>query len=133
MGSAATKAKARWNASRYRQVKVSVAPEIAEAFKCACEMADVSMAGELSRFMSDYCAVASGKKHKITDEDNLSTRRKRKKAVIDITKRMERLLDAEINCHDNVPENLRGASAYEETEDIISTIGEVIALLETIY
>jgi len=131
MGKAANRAKTKWNASRYKQIKVSVAPEIAAAFKLACEIAGVSMAGEISRFMSEYSATC--KKLTLTPEEDLSTRRKRRKVFVGMTCQMERLRDAEMYSHDNVPENLRGSSAYEEDEERISRMDEVLELLETIY
>ena len=62
MSDLATKAKARWNAANYVQLKVSVRPEIAAAFKAACAASGVSMAGELSRFMAEYSATPGTKK-----------------------------------------------------------------------
>jgi hypothetical protein len=52
MGKTSNETKARWNAAHYTQVKVSVKPEVAEAFKNRCRADGVSMAAELSRFMS---------------------------------------------------------------------------------
>jgi len=131
MGNAANMAKSRWNDAHYKQIKVSVDPELAAAFKRACRIADVSMAGEISKFMSEYCKT--GKKRKTEVKDDFSTRRKRRKSVADIISRMECIRDAESLCHDNVPENLRGSSAYEDAEESLSTMDEVIDLLESIY
>jgi hypothetical protein len=44
---AATQAKKRWNAAHYTAVKVSIAPDVATAFKNACTEVGVSMAGKL--------------------------------------------------------------------------------------
>ena len=132
MGKSANRAKTKWNASRYKQVKVSIAPDIAIAFKFACEAAELSMASEISKFMSDYCAIAK-KKSKTAAANDLSTRSKRCKKVSEITRLMEQVRDAETISHENVPENLRGASTYEDAEDSLSRMDEVIDLLETIY
>jgi hypothetical protein len=132
MGTAANKAKSKWNALRYKQVKVSVDPEIADAFKYACETAGVSMAGELSRFMSEFSAVAKRRKLAATADD-FTTRRKRRKAVAEMISRMEQVRDAEMHSHDNVPENLRGSCDYEEAEERILIMDEAIELLESIY
>jgi esterase/lipase len=132
MGNAATKAKAKWNAARYKQIKVSIAPEIASAFKAACETAGVSMAGELSRFMAEYCSIAK-KRNTVSAGDDLATRRQRRKEVAQMALKMEQVRDAEVCSHENVPENLRGASAYEDAEDSISKMDEVIDLLGDIY
>jgi HEPN domain-containing protein len=90
------------------------------------------MASEISKFMSDYCAIAK-KKPKTAAANDLSARSKRCKKVSEITRLMEQVRDAETISHENVPENLRGASAYEDAEDSLSRMDEVIELLETIY
>lgn len=131
MGHPASRAKTKWNAAHYKQIKISVDPDLAATFKAECEAANVSMAGELSRFMSEYCAVA--KKRNMAASDDVSTRRKRRKTVTAIARKMEQVRDAEMRYCDNVPENLRGSVAYESTEESISKMDEVIDLLETIY
>jgi len=128
MGESANRAKARWNATNYTQVKVSVNPGIAAAFKTACAAGGVSMAGVLSQFMLEYGAAA-----KDTVPGNLSTRRKRRKAAAEVASRLETIREAETASHENVPENLRGTEAYEATEDIISALDEAIGLLGCIY
>jgi hypothetical protein len=130
MGKASTRAKTKWNSENYKQVKVSIDPEIASAFKSACEAAGVSMAGELSRFMEEYCGLSRKRSTVMLD---VSTRSKRRKVVAEALSNMEMVRDAESACHDNVPENLRGAAAYEVAEEIISTMDEVIDLLGNIY
>ena len=131
MGIAASKATAKWVAANLKQVKVAVNPDIAISFKSACETEGVSMASELSRFMAEYCKV-SKKRAPVLQED-VSTRRKRRKLVTDTIGRMKRVRDAEIRYKDNFPENLRGTSMYESTEESISVIEETIELLESIY
>ena len=132
MGEAANRAKARWNATNYAQVKVSVDPEIAAAFKAACAAGGVSMAGVLSQFMSEYGGAAARVREPAIP-GSLSTRRKRRKATAEVASRLEMILEAETASHENVPENLRGAEAYETTEDIISALDEAIRLLGCIY
>ena len=132
MGNAASRAKTKWNASRYKQVKVSVDPGIALAFKTACEAAEVSMAGALSRFMAEYGAVAKERKP-VTVAADLSTRKKRRKSIDEMISNIERIRDAESSSHDNVPENLRGTESYEATTESLSVMDEVLDLLGTIY
>jgi len=132
MSSPANMAKTKWNAAHYKQLKFNISPKIAAEFKRACEKAGVSMACEISRFMAGYSAVAVERKAKPAEAD-LTTRRKRRKTVANIILQMERVLDAETESHENVPENLRNSDAYEEDEERINTIGEAVELLESIY
>jgi hypothetical protein len=113
-----------------RQVKALVDAGTADAFKAACAKAGVSMAGELSRFMSEYSKTA--KKPKLPSED-VSTRRNRRRRVAAIIGQMERIRDAEQGYCENFPENLRTSAPYESSEESVSVMDEVIGLLEAIY
>jgi len=122
--------KLRETVSGQKQVKVMVDADIAKAFKIACADAGVSMAVELSRFMSKYGKMT--KKRKIV-VDNVSTRKNRRKQVETIIKKMEHIRDAEMCYHDNFPGNLKTSAPFEATEESISIMGEVIDLLYAIY
>ena len=116
--------------SGQKQVKVTVDADIAKAFKIACADAGVSMAGELSRYMSEYGKVTKKRK---TIVDDVSTRKNRRKQVETIINNMERIKDAEMRYHDNFPENLKTSVPFEATEESITIMGEVIDLLYAIY
>jgi len=131
LSSAASRAKTKWNASHYKQLKFSVSPEIAAAFKTSCENAGVSMAGEISRFMAEYSAVTITRK--MEPVETLSTRRKRRKVVAEMALQMECVLEAEMRSHERVPENLRGSNAYEDDDGRISSMEEATELLRSIY
>jgi len=136
LSSAATRAKARWNAANYVQLKVSVYPEIAAAFKAACAAAGVSMAGELSRFMAEYAAGEATNKtatSRAAGTDSASTMKKRRKAVRDVTEVLEQVRDAEERFIGNAPENLQSAPVYESAEQYVAVLGDVIDQLGAIY
>jgi hypothetical protein len=114
----------------YKQVKVSVKPELATAFKSACESANVSMAGEISLFMSQYVGACANKGGYSPD---LSTRGKRRAAVNNIVKLLERVRSNEERCRDNIPDNLQGGSAFDNAEQSVSMLDEAIELLESTY
>jgi esterase/lipase len=132
MPSAANRAKAKWNASNYVQIKVSVYPEVAVAFKGACTANGVSMAGVLSQFMGSYSA-APVVKATATAADPLSNRKKRRKLVGDIARQLEMIKDAEEQAMGNTPDNLRGAPNFEITEGIVATLGEILDALGGVY
>jgi hypothetical protein len=131
VSNAENRAKTKWNAEHFKQVKVSIDPIIATAFKAACEKTGRSMAGMLSRFMAEYSNAA--KKSKPAAVDTMSTRRKRRKSVSALIFQMEQIRDAEILYQSNIPENLRNSSRYEDAEQSISVMDEVIELLSEIY
>jgi len=130
MTNTSDKTKPEGSGAEYKQVKVLVDAATANAFKAACTKAGISMAGELSRFMSEYSKTA--KKPKIP-VDNVSTRRNRRKRIAMMISQMERIRDAEQSYYDNIPENLRSSAAFESSEESISIMDEVIELLGTVY
>ena len=131
MGAAGNSAKARWNAKHYTQVKVSVSPEVASAFRAACEAAGISMASKLAQLMADYSECTAGSQQPAPDA--LSTRGKRRKTIKAIARQMEQIRDAEARYRDNIPENLHGSSAYEAADESVAAMDEAIDLLEAIY
>ena len=136
MSNATTRAKARWNAANYVQIKVSVRPEIAAAFKAACAAADASMAGELSRFMAEYAEMKAADQAvgiKIENVESVSTTKKRRKTVCAVTRLLEQVRDAEELFIGNAPENLRSAPIYANAEQYVSVLDDVIEQLGEIY
>ena len=130
MGKPSTQAKQRYNERTYKHMKISVKPETATAFKSACEKANVSMASELSMFMSHYVGTIADKPKNLPD---LSAKRHRRAAVCNIIKLLESIKINEERCRDNMPNNLRGGSAFENAEQSISLLDDAIELLESVY
>jgi len=111
-----------------KQVKVSVPPNVAAAFKKMCADNDVSMAGELTQYMADYASVEKGKKDATLD---FSTKRKRRKAIKSIIKQLEQIKGFEEQYRDNIPENLQGSTVYDNAEECVAWLEEAIELLDS--
>jgi uncharacterized protein (DUF1786 family) len=126
---AAAQAKKRWNDLHYTQVKVSVDPDVAAAFKSACAVSNVSMASVLTGFMTEYGNAAQ--KHKPAPD--YSTRRVRRAAMVRIMRQMEQIMAAEEEYRDNIPENLRGSVVFDKADECVSLLEEAIELLGSIY
>ena len=123
MGRTSNEAKMRWNNAHYTQVKVSVQPEIAAEFKKKCQAKGVSMASEISRFMS-----------KVNNKpDTCSTRWRRRKALYSAIAQLEEIRDAEKQYWDNIPINLQNGPAYEAAEQAHSALEEAVELLFHAY
>lgn len=110
------------------QVKVSVKPEVAHAFKAACKANDTTMTKQLSDFMSRY-----GKVQKSGYAPNLSSRRQRRAAMRIIMHQLERVRENEERYRDNIPENLQGGSPFELADQSVSIIDEALDLLASVY
>jgi hypothetical protein len=114
-------------ADPYTQIKVSVASELAAAFKSACIANDVSMAGELSRFMAKLTGLP------VRSAAPLGTRRQRRNELKKITKRLESMLENERRYMENIPENLQGSSVFETAAESVEALEETIEILGSVY
>jgi len=123
MGVTSNEAKQHWNRTHYTQIKVSVQPEIAAKFKAKCQTKGVSMASEISRFMS-------GENKK---PDICSTRQRRRRALVSIITQLEEIFYAEKQYWDNIPINLQNAPAYEAAEQAATAMEEALELLYQAY
>lgn len=122
--------KQRWNSANYTQVKVSVKPELAAAFKAACAAAGASMASTLSGFMANYSQHPA--KHD-PPLDPYATRRQRRRILDAIISQMDSLAIAEECYRDKIPENLRGSVRYEDADRCVDAANEAIERLREIY
>lgn len=131
MGATSNKAKQLWNTDHYTQIKISVSPELASAFKAACTSSNVSMASAISRFMAEYC------KHNLAGEarrsPDYSNRRNRRTAVRKMTEQLSLIMDAETTYLDNIPENFRNSTNYENAEQSIAALDEATDILLSAY
>jgi hypothetical protein len=112
---------------RYTQVKISVAPELASAFKNACAANNMSMAGEFSRFMTKHVGMPGAPKKP------LGTRRQRRNELKKIRERLESILENERRYMDNIPENLQGSSVFETAAQSVEALEETVEILDSVY
>jgi hypothetical protein len=114
-------------AGYYTQVKISVAPELAAAFKNVRNDEDVSMAGELSRFMAKRTGLPG------RSASSLGTRRQRRRELAKLIGRIDVLLENERRYMDNIPENPQGSSVFEIAAQSVETLEEAIDILGSVY
>ena len=118
------------NGHTVTQVKVSVKPEVAYAFKTVCKANDISMAAVLSDFMVQYSKAAV---QKSGYAPNLSSRRQRRGAIQAIIHQLERIRENEELYRDNIPANLQSGTAFELADQAVSTLDETLDLLAAVY
>ena len=114
-----------------KQVKVWADPQVAEAFKMACSASGVSMASELSRFMTDRTNILSRYNEK--EFNRLGSRRGRRKEVTLIISQLEQICDAEEASCSRIPDNLQGGRTYEASDQSVDILEQAIELLQEAY
>ena len=130
MPSTSNASEQRWNSAHYKQVKISVAPYLAAAFKETCVAAGASMASVLSDFMAGYCERPVNQAPPV---DPYATRKLRRRAVEAMISQMELLTLAEERYRDNIPENLQGSARYDEANRCVDAANEAIEYMREIY
>jgi hypothetical protein len=126
MGFTSNEAKQSWNNAHYVQIKVSVKPEIAELFKAKCKADGVSMASELSLFMS-------GQTKKKTSAQSFATRQLRRKALGLLIHQLQGIADAENAYLENIPSNLRNSQNYDMAEQTVTALNDALDILLEAY
>jgi len=130
MGRTSNEAKQNWNKAHYTQVKVSVLPQIAAAFKEKCLRDGVSMASKISRFMSEQANISGVKK---PQADPYGTRQRRCKALFGLIEQLEEILEREQNYWRNIPINLQNGERYEAAEHTATALEEALDILHNAY
>jgi hypothetical protein len=128
MGKTSSAAKNKWCSANYTQIKISVKPELATAFKATCKSGSITVTGDLSRYMVERCSMAANQKRPAKDQ--LATRGGRRKLLAQACRQIEQILEAETRYFENIPPNLRGAANYEAVEQCIADITEALELLD---
>jgi hypothetical protein len=130
MGTTSSQVKHQWNACNYTQIKVSIKPDLAAAFKSACIASDTSMARILSQFMKQFSNTASCKGGYSPD---LASRRQRRAALRSLIQQLERIMVGEERYRDNIPDNLQGSASFDRADQCVSVLQEALELLESAY
>ena len=117
----------------FKQLKVSVEPDLAESFKTACMNAGVSMAAELSTFMAARAGIMARTAEKTAKNNSYDTRAKRRHHVNQIIIQLETIMRYEDAYRANIPENFQSGPAYENAEMAIDTLEQAIDLLKDAY
>jgi len=130
MGITSNAAKQCWNANHYTQVKISVSPELAAAFKAKCKAGGVSMTERLSDFMRTETA---GTRLPRPKPDPYETRPKRRTALKALIVQLEAIAEAEQGYIDKIPDSFHGSQRYEEAEETAEVLLEALELLAGAY
>lgn len=116
-----------------KQVKITVEPAIATAFKSACKNSGVSMTIELTKFMEEHAKMLNQSYAKNHNHNRLRNRGGRRKEIDKYILLLEAVRDAEDSYRSKIPENLVSGPAYESSEQAIESLDQAIELLREAY
>jgi len=117
----------RWNSANYKQINIAVRPELADAFRAACEQNRTSMREAFTSLMAEYCAKPPAPKKQ--NNEGYADRGRRRKATAAVIGQLEKIRDAEDEYKQNIPANLQSSSRYESAEQAVDALDEAIGIL----
>jgi hypothetical protein len=120
-----------WNAANYKQMNLSICPELLESFRIACEKNGASMRKVITTFMSEYAELPTQAKG--PKAVSFNERKHRRKAVAAIIEQLSMIHDAEERYKENIPENLVHSSRYVSAEQAVNSLSDAIDLLGETY
>ena len=123
--------KKRWNANNYKQINVSLSPELFKKFQTACEQSENSMRKVLIEFMASYADSPPIASH--SKDNAYKTRKQRKKSLKSLLMELELIRDAEASYMENIPENLKNSERYATAEQMVENLNEIIGLLCEVF
>ena len=133
MGTAATRAKRKWNSEHYTNVTVAMNPELAAKLKENCKEGHVSVSSVITGLVAGYLDtdVPSPKeKPQKKAPGNRGQRRRELWKHIAAIEDIYRGEDAYLN---NIPESLSGSIRYENAENSVEHLLSAIDELKEVY
>ena len=130
MGKTSNDSKQKWVEKNFKQVKVLVAPSVAEAFKKACAESGQSVNKALSTYMEN--AVLK-KMPRTMPALSVETRQQRRRALQFFITQIRELYDAEYNYNENIPDNFKNGDRFEQSSQSIERLDEAISILEDVF
>jgi hypothetical protein len=123
MGKTCNQSKQQWNARNYVQIKISISPDIAAAFKAKCAASGVSVTSELTRIMGGKPISNRIQKPAV---DMYRTRRLRRNGLVLLIAHLGAIRDAERDYLDAIPANLETAPMHEAAEQTVSALDDAL-------
>jgi len=89
------------------------------------------MASVLTKLIIEYTQSTYQAKPAVIDY--WSTKQKRRKAIEEMSDKLERVCDFQECAMDNIPENFRYTTTYEDAENSVEKMKEALEILREIY
>ena len=117
----------KWNAENYKQLNVALPPDLATAFKEACEANGEPTRQVVVRLVSEYAQKPPQKKRTAAASD-YSTRKARRVVAQAILEQLKALREAEEEYMASIPESMY--NRRESAENAFTAYDEAITALE---
>ena len=133
MGTAATKAKRKWNSEHYTNVTAAMNPELAAKLKGHCKENFVSVTSVITELVAGYLGADVPEAKKKPPKKHPSNRGCRSRELWKHIAAIEEICRGEEEYLDNIPENLQGSIRYENAENSVEQLRSGIDELKEAY
>jgi gas vesicle protein len=133
VGTAATKAKRKWNREHYTNITTAMTPELAAKLKENCKENGKSVTSLIIALVSEYLGIKDSSPKEKPQKTASDNRGRRKKELWKHIAAIETICDGEETYLSNIPENLRDSIRYENAENSVEQLKLAIDELKEVY
>ena len=133
MGTAATKAKRKWNSEHYTNITAAMDPKLAAKLKDDCRMRGVSVTSVITELVAGYLDAEVPVQKETAMKKAPDNRGRRRRDLKRHIAAIEDICSGEQGYLDNIPENLRDSIRYENAESSVEHLLAAIDELMAVY
>ncbi len=133
MGTAATKAKRKWNSEHYTNITAAMAPELANQLKADCKAKGVSVTSVITELVAGYLDSGIPAQKEIPSKKIPNNRSRRKRELLVHIAAIEDICNGEEMYLNRIPTNLQDSIRYENAESSVEHLQNAIAELKEVY
>jgi len=133
MGTAATKAKRKWNNEHYTNVTAAMSPELAAELKSRCKENSVSVTSVITELVAGYLGAEVPAPKEKPQKKAPDNRGRRSSELWKHIAAIEDICSGEEEYLSNIPENLQGGVRYENAENCVERLRSAIDELKEAY
>jgi len=133
MGTAATRAKRKWNSTHYTNVTAAMKQELAVQFKERCKENGVSVTSVISELVAEYLGTEAATPKDKPQKKAPDNRNRRRRALWECIAAIEELQRGEEEYFNNIPENLHGSIRYVNAKNSAEHFRMAIDELKEVY
>ena len=133
MGSAATRAKRKWNNEHYTNITTAMNPELAAKLKEDCREKCVSVSSVITELVAGYLDVKVPDIKEKPQAKSPDSRGRRSRELWKHIAAIEGIRRGEEEYLNNIPENLHGSIRFENAENSVEHLLSAIDELKEVY
>ena len=133
MGTAATKAKRKWNSEHYTNITAAMNPELATKLKERCMEKGVSVTSVITELVAGYLDTEVAAPKDKPQKKAPDNRGRRRRDLWEYIAAIEGICRGEEEYLNNIPENLQDSIRHENAENSVEHLLAAIDELKEVY